>query len=124
LFDRTWPLFSRRYARPFNQVRQRYGLPHNGADARRVYAAGTYGLYADIPELVPMHELPPHHRFIGPILWSPSEPLPQWWNELPRDRPLVYVTLGSSGRSELLGEVLSALASLSGYVIATTAGRV
>ena len=123
LFDRTWPVFSARYAAPFNEVRQRYGLPRIRSDTREVYTGGTYALYADIPELVPMRELPRHHRFIGPILWSPSEPLPPWWNELPRDRPLIYVTLGSSGQSELLSEILSALASLPVHVIATTAGR-
>jgi UDP:flavonoid glycosyltransferase YjiC (YdhE family) len=124
LFDRTWPRFSARYAVPFNELRQRYGLQPEGADARTVYAAGAYALYADIPELVPMRELPRHHRFIGPIPWSPAEPKPEWWDDLSRERPLIYVTLGSSGPSQLLSEVLSALASLPVFVVAATAGRV
>jgi UDP:flavonoid glycosyltransferase YjiC (YdhE family) len=124
LFDRTWPKFSARYAAPFNELRQRYGLQIDGADARTVYAAGNYVLYADIPELVPMRELPGHHRFIGPVLWSPAEPQPDWWDDLSRERPLVYVTLGSSGPPALLDEVLSALASLPVVVVASTAGRV
>lgn len=124
LFDRVWPIFSARHSLPYNQLRQRYGLARNSLDTRDVYAGGTYALYADIPELVPMRALPRHHRFIGPILWSPAEPQPLWWDELPRDRPLIYVTLGSSGDGELLDEVLSAFASLPVFVIAATAGRV
>jgi UDP:flavonoid glycosyltransferase YjiC (YdhE family) len=124
LFDRAWPIFSARHSLPYNQLRQRYGLPRMKSDTREIYAGGTYALYADVPELVPVCALPQHHRFIGPILWSPAEPQPLWWNELPRDRPLIYVTLGSSGDGELLSEVLSAFASLPVFVIAATAGRV
>jgi len=124
LFDRAWPLFSARHSLPYNKVRQWYGLPRNGFDTRDVYTGGTYSLYADIPELIPMRKLPSHHRFIGPVLWSPVEPQPNWWTDLSRDRPIVYVTLGSSGQCDLLGEILAGLAPLPVTVIAATAGRV
>ncbi len=41
----------------------------------------------------------------------------------PRDRPVVYVNLGSSGRSDLLPIVLDALADLRVFVVAATLGR-
>ena len=54
----------------------------------------------------------------------PAVERPAWWNDVPTDRPVVYVTLGSSGRSDLLAVVLRALADRPVTVIAATAGRV
>ncbi|MDQ2694270.1 MAG: glycosyl transferase family 1, partial [Pseudomonadota bacterium] len=81
-------------------------------------------LYADIPGLVPTAPLPPNHHWLGPILWSPAVALPCWWEGLAADRPLIYVTLGSSGEGDrLLPIVFRALAELPVTVIAATAGR-
>jgi UDP:flavonoid glycosyltransferase YjiC (YdhE family) len=49
--------------------------------------------------------------------------LPSWWNEVPTNKPIVYLTLGSSGRHELLPVVLRALAKLDVTVLLSTAGR-
>jgi UDP:flavonoid glycosyltransferase YjiC (YdhE family) len=81
-------------------------------------------LLADIPEYFPIADDARHHRYIGPITWSPGGTKPSWWNDIDRNRPVVYVTLGSSGRAELLPAVLEALARLPVTVIATTAGRI
>ena len=35
-------------------------------------------------------------------LTTPAVEPPAWWDDLPGDRPLIYVNLGSSGRGELL----------------------
>jgi UDP:flavonoid glycosyltransferase YjiC (YdhE family) len=67
-------------------------------------------------------ELPAHHHFIGPVLWSPKLPLPPWWNDLPTDRPLVYANLGSSGGTAALVQVISALAGRDCTLLAATAG--
>jgi UDP:flavonoid glycosyltransferase YjiC (YdhE family) len=109
------------HAAPLNLVRLRRGLPPASWDIRSAYCAGDYTLYPDIPELVPANGLPPTHRYIGPILWSPQTPRPEWWDRLPADRPIVYVNLGSSGRRELLPAVLEALAALPVTVLAATA---
>ena len=124
LFDLARPFVFAIHAIPMNRVRKQFGLPYLRWDLRDVYTHADYTLYADIPELVPTRDLPANHRFLGPILWSPADPLPQWGYALPEDRPVIYVTLGSSGRSDLLPIVLEALASLPVYVIAATAGRV
>jgi UDP:flavonoid glycosyltransferase YjiC (YdhE family) len=90
---------------------------------RRVYTDADYTLYADIPQLVPTYDLPDTHHFVGPTLWSPAGPLPDWWDTLPDDKPIVYVTLGSSGHGRLLPMVLKALANMPLTVIAASAGR-
>ena len=46
-----------------------------------------------------------------------------WWDELPVDRKLIYVTLGSSGQAQLLPSVLDVLGGFPVSVIASTAGN-
>jgi UDP:flavonoid glycosyltransferase YjiC (YdhE family) len=120
LFDAIRPLAFALHARPLDRVRRRYNLPALGTDLRTTYTFGDYTLYADVPELVPMRALPAHHRHIGPPLWSVETPLPGWWADVPGDRPVVTVTLGSSGPGELLPTVLDALAELPVAVMAST----
>lgn len=108
------------HARPLNRVRREYGQAPLGLDLRRVYTEADYTLYADCPELVPISGLPAHHRYLGPIRWSPDVERPDWWSDLPEDRPIVYVSLGSSGRGDLLPVVFEALAGLDVTVMAST----
>lgn len=123
LFDIARPLAFALHARPLNRLRRRYGLPSLGHDVRAAYTWADYTLYAEIPEAVPMAPLPTSHRYLGPILWSTHCQTPDWWHALPTDRPVVYVTLGSSGQSELLPRILQALADSDVTVIASTAGK-
>jgi MGT family glycosyltransferase len=43
------------------------------------------------------HDLPPQVHYVGPSLWDgpASSAVPAWLNQLPRDPPLVYATLGT-----------------------------
>ncbi|MDA8092980.1 MAG: glycosyltransferase [Betaproteobacteria bacterium] len=123
VFDIARPLAFALHARPLNQARKWFGLAPLEGDVRTVYTYADYTLFADLPELVPTSGLPSTHRFIGPLLWSPAVRRPDWWGEVPDDCPIVYVTLGSSGESALLGYVLEALRDLPVFVLAATAGR-
>lgn len=124
LFDTVRPMAFALHARPLNRVRRRYGLPPLGSDLRNVYTWGDYTLYADIPEVVPTRKLPAHHRYLGPVLWSTHTPLPEWWSGLPEDKPIIFLTLGSSGQADLLPMALTALSQLPVTVIAATAGKI
>jgi UDP:flavonoid glycosyltransferase YjiC (YdhE family) len=77
-----------------------------------------------VPEMFAPVALPPNHAYLGPVLWSPPIPVPAWWDSLPTDKPVVYVTLGSSGQGTLLPLVLEALAGLPVTVLAATAGNI
>lgn len=122
LFRLARPLAFAYHCRPLNAVRRRHGLASLGSDLRHVYTDADQTLYADVAEFFPGIELPTNHRFIGPVLWAPPVPLPSWWDDLPSDRPIVYVTLGSSGQENLLPKVLNALGDLEVTVIAASAG--
>ncbi|AKN15800.1 glycosyl transferase family protein [Mycobacterium haemophilum DSM 44634] len=117
------PLFFVYQCLPLNWVRRKHRLPSLGWDLCRIFTDGDYTLYADVPELVPTDNLPANHQYLGPVLWSPAVQPPDWWDSLPTDRPIVYATLGSSGRKNLLQVVLNALADLPVTVIAATAGH-
>ncbi|HRH82271.1 MAG TPA: glycosyltransferase [Thiobacillaceae bacterium] len=123
IFDFVWPLAAAWHSLPLNRVRHDYRLPALGWDWLHAYTDGDRTLYADACELVPSQGLPSSHTYLGPIAWSPPVELPAWWTELSVERPLVYVTLGSSGRAGLLERVLEALAELPLNVVATTAGK-
>ena len=124
LFDVSRPLAFALHCIPLNSVRRKYGLKSLGYDLRSVYTDADEVLLADMPEYFPIAADAKHHRYIGPIPWSPRSKIPPWWNSIDKTRPIVYVTLGSSGRIDLLPSVLEALAQLPVTVIATTAGRV
>ena len=123
LFQLARPFAFAYHTLPLNRVRKEYGLPSLGFDLRRIYTEADHTLYADVPEMVPTFGRPDNHHYLGPILWSPPVELPTWWQDVPRDRPVVYVNLGSSGRSDLLPIVLDALADLHVFVVAATLGR-
>lgn len=124
LFDIARPFAFALHAMPLNRLRKRYGLRSLPLDLRYIYTDGDFTLYADIPELFTVDSLPSNHAFLGAVLWSPAMPLPSWWNALPYDSPIVYVTLGSSGQIALLPTVLEILGELPVTVIAATAGRI
>ena len=114
------------HALPVNKIRRKYGFKPLPLDFRWAIVDGDVTLYSDIPEMIPMNVLPPMHRFVGPISWSPAIELPDWWREIEAVAAVervVYVNLGSSGIEGILARVLEALEPLPVMVIAATAGR-
>jgi UDP:flavonoid glycosyltransferase YjiC (YdhE family) len=118
VFPLARPVAFALHTRPLNRVRREHGLPSLGPDLRRTYTDADRVLFADAPELAPPHTLAPGHEFLGPVLWEPEAVPPA----LPDDRPLVYVTLGSSGRGRLLAAVVRAFAGLPVTVVAASVG--
>lgn len=122
VFNRFQPLILSRHTRPMNGVRKRHGMSPI-RDIRNLYTDGDWTLYADTPTLVPTRNLPPNSRYIGPIVWSPEAPLPSWWDSIPSGKPVIYLTLGSTGNVGLVPRALAAFADLDVTVVVATAGR-
>lgn len=122
IFQAVRPAAFALQARPLNRLRRQKGL-EGFPDLRHTYTHADYTLYADVPSLVPTFDLPVNHHYIGPILWSPRTMRPDWWDELPHDRPRVYVTLGSSGSVGLLSRILGLMSEVPVNVVVATAGR-
>lgn len=130
-FPRAVPHVFRHFASPINAARAALGLPAVGS-LLEVLTHGSFTLYPDDPALFEMNAAPSHHRFLGPVLWQPQLEGELGSREedaaarpvLESGRPLVYVTLGSSGSVGLLPQVVDALAGLPVVAIVATAGRV
>ena len=121
VFRLARPVAFRLHAAPMEAVRRAHGLPSLGHDLLRVYTDGDATVYADAPELVPLHDAPPQHAHLGFVRWEPEVAWPAWWSSLPRSG-LVYVTLGSSGPADRLPAVVEGLAGLGRPVVVARAG--
>lgn len=122
MFRIAGPIALQHHCQPMNRLRRENGQPEFGNDLRRIYTDGDTVLFADVEELFPTPGRPPTHHYLGPLLWSPPAPEPEWWSEVPEARPIIFVTLGSSGDPRLLPRVLQALAEMDVTIIAATAG--
>ncbi len=119
-FPKALPKAFDHFASPVNAVRKRFGLPAVGS-LQQVLTHGSYTLYPDDPWLTPIQGAPSHHRFLGPVLWQPEVPMPRL--DFPKEQKLVYVTLGSSGKVDLLPTVVRAVSELPVNVVVATARR-
>jgi UDP:flavonoid glycosyltransferase YjiC (YdhE family) len=108
---------------PINIAAMNHGLPPVGPGVRETFCAGDYVIHPDIPDLYQLRPLPAGHQCIGPLNWSPEIPPPIWWNEVPDDKPIVYVNLGSSGEPASLDAIIAALMELPVTVMVATTNR-
>ena len=117
------PMALVRAAAPVDRLLTEHGLEPIDKDVRRAFTDADLTLWADIPALYPDLEDTADRRFLGPVPWEPETPAPPWWSEVPRGRPVAYLTLGSSGEPGLAGRLAGWLRGLGFVVLAASAGR-
>jgi UDP:flavonoid glycosyltransferase YjiC (YdhE family) len=121
-WPKALPVAFAHFVAPLDQVRKRRGLAPSGG-LLEALVDGDFTLYPDVPELCPIHDLPAKHRYLGHIPWSPHAATPDLGPRFREDRPLVYVTIGSSGRYAALPSVLQIIGELPVNAVLATAGR-
>lgn len=91
-------------AKPFNTLARKYGLQEfqNFIEVLE----GDYILLADIPEWVELKELRPNVRHIGPLPYRGDGEIPATAADMPRDKPVVFFAMGSSGKPELIKKII------------------
>ena len=91
-------------AKPFNTLAKKYGLKEfqNFIEVLE----GDYTLLADIPEWVGLSELRPNLHHIGPLPLRLESDIPKHIEEIPRDKPIVYFAMGSSGKPRLIADII------------------
>jgi UDP:flavonoid glycosyltransferase YjiC (YdhE family) len=117
------PVILKHYARPFNRYRRRMGLEPR-KDLFEVMRSRDLTLLADLPEFGPCAGLPDSVRYAGPFLWEPDIEPPAWLDQVDATRPTAYVTMGSTGTTELFVELLRRLSDAGVQVMTTTCNQV
>jgi UDP:flavonoid glycosyltransferase YjiC (YdhE family) len=109
-------------ARAYNIVGRRYGLPRfkNFIDL----IEGDYTLLADVPEWVGFHKVRPCLHYVGPLPARINRPVPDEVAAIPRDKPIVYFAMGSSGKPALIGKLIAGFKDRPYRVIAPVKGLV
>ena len=111
-----WGLHTRQWLGAFNAAARTLGLPPFRRLVDLVEADEM--LITSVPEIVGLRDLPAHWRYVGPIFAHLPGEVPQAVRDLPRDRPLVYFSLGSLPNPAILERLLDALAELPVRVVA------
>jgi UDP:flavonoid glycosyltransferase YjiC (YdhE family) len=78
---------------------------------------GDITLVAEPPEFTGA-KLPPNHVFIGPLIPRDEFPLPDELADIPKDKPLIYCAMGSSGTPKIVAKVIESFAGKPYRVIA------
>ncbi|MBN2005502.1 MAG: hypothetical protein JXA21_19240 [Anaerolineae bacterium] len=113
----VFPLFMRSVVRPVNEIRKRHGLQPVNSPFELLLGDET--IAADIPSLLPP-ELPPHCSVTGPLMWSGWANPEPWLDELSQ-RPLIYVTMGSTVDVQvILVKVIDALRDAPYNIVVST----
>lgn len=116
------PMILKKFAGPFNAIRKAYSLARI-KEYREVFTCADWTIYADIPTLAPTKNTPLNHVYIGPTFWSPDVSLPDWWDLLPADKPVVYVAMGSTGNIQIVKDLLDELHAMDIAVMLASSGR-
>ncbi len=86
-----------------NHAAKHFGVP--GYESIFDYWRGDITLVAEPPGFSGV-KLPPNHFFIGPLIPQGEFPMPEEIMNIPRDRPLIYFAMGSSGTREIVAKII------------------
>ena len=88
----------------YNVIGAKYNLPRfkNFIDL----IEGDHTLLADIPEWVGFPKIRPTLHYVGPLPARIERPIPDEVVSIPRDKPIIYFAMGSSGKPALVTEIL------------------
>ena len=117
-----YPRVERDFAYSYNLKSEELNIP-KVKSLNEFYSTGDMNLYLDTPVLSPTKELPDTERYIGPVLDFPEVSLPDFWDRIPKDKPLVYCSIGSTGSVDKTTKLINALKDIDVSVILVTAGK-
>ena len=105
-----------RPVKPYNVVGEKYGIKRFSNFIELL--EGDYVLLADIPEWVGLPKVRPHLHYIGPLPARIDRKIPEEVAEMPKDKPVVYFAMGSSGKPKLIEEIITGFKGKPYHVIA------
>lgn len=90
--------------RPYNRVGKEYGLERFNNFVELI--EGDYTLLADIPEWVGLPKLRDNVHHVGPLPARLEFDIPEEVVRIPKDKPIVYFAMGSSGNARLIADII------------------
>ena len=103
------------FLNPINRAAKHFCVP--GYNSIFEFWRGDITLVAEPPEFTGVR-LPPGHFFIGPLIPRDEFPLPPELAGIPRDKPVIYFAMGSSGAPGIVAKIIESFADKPYYVIA------
>ncbi len=98
-----------------NRTAKHFGVP--GYESIFDFWRGDIALVAEPAEFSGV-KLPPKHCFIGPLIPRDEFSIPPEIASVPRDRPLIYFAMGSSGTAEIVAKIVESFEGQPYHVIA------
>jgi len=102
--------------KPFNTICKERGLPRFKSLPHMLETG--YALLSDIPEFVRIGKVPDRYHFVGPFITRLEGEIPDEILNMPKDLPIVYFAMGSSGKQEIVKKILEGFAGKPYRVIA------
>ncbi|MDY6861496.1 MAG: hypothetical protein SV062_00735 [Thermodesulfobacteriota bacterium] len=120
------PFFQRliiRYkVRPFQFAFKKYGLKKKKTLGDLL--TGDFNLILDTHLWCPTRDLPENFQVVGPVYWEPEIPMPDWIKKIDRTRPVIYITLGSTGHKDIFYELFKVFTDSSYQILVSTGGQI
>jgi len=90
----------RKIHKPFRMLRHKYKLKPVSNYLEEIQ--GDENVICDLPDLFPQKDLPANYNFTAPLIYQDSMQDSSWLADVDRRKPVVLVTMGSSGDWERL----------------------
>jgi UDP:flavonoid glycosyltransferase YjiC (YdhE family) len=90
--------------RPYNRLGKEHGLERYNNFLELI--EGDHTLLADIPEWVGLTELRDNIHYVGPLPARLELDIPEEIATIPKDKPIVYFAMGSSGNPRLVADII------------------
>lgn len=113
LFINFWIRYG--FLHPLNKAAKHFGV--KGYQSIFDYWRGNVTIVAEPAEFTGI-QLPPNYFFTGPLIARQDYPIPEEINAIPRDKPLIYFAMGSSGTPEIVAKIVESFAGKPYRVIA------
>ena len=101
LFINFWIKYG--FLNPLNKAARHFGV--SGYRSIYDYWRGDVNLVAEPAEFSGV-KLPPDYYYIGPLIARQDFPIPPEIENIPRDKPVIYFAMGSSGTSEIIANII------------------
>ncbi|MCP4614197.1 MAG: hypothetical protein GY845_36395 [Planctomycetes bacterium] len=90
--------------KPHNKIAKQYSLKEFENFIELI--EGDHIILADIPEWVNLPKIRSNLHFIGPLPFKSDLDVPKEIAEMPKDKPIVYFAMGSSGKPKIIKDII------------------